>query len=163
MSKLPRWWKQSKFQKLKSNLDTLHCIHQKSSRPKRPLVVAVKVITITNLKYITVPLIEPNAVFHLRSFAFATFKPTINNVCYGSIACNPTRWLICSGRIPPSGYYIMAWRFWWLWGHPEPNSCLEGNHRVCSNKIWIFKYVYSYGSSTLPIVVVPKCCKEIRI
>lgn len=127
------------------------------SRPKRLLIIAVKVVTITNSKQITVPLEKPYAVRHSPIRALTTFKSTVDDVCDRTIPGIPTGWLIGSGRVPSPGDNIMARRLGWLRGHPEPECCLEGDHRVCGNKVRVVQQVRSYGFSTPSIVVIPIC------
>lgn len=88
-------------------LISLHGVHQ-DCRSEMPLVVAVQVISIANLKKVTVPLVETNAIFHLFVPSLTAFKSAIDDVRDDTITRSSTSCLIGSRGTPSASNHIVA-------------------------------------------------------
>ena len=97
--------------------------------------MAIEVIPISKPIYVTIPLVEPYTVLNLGVPALATLEPSVDDVSDHAVARDPPGRPIGGRGRPPPRDDVVARRLRRLWGHPEPESGLEGDHRVSGHKV----------------------------
>lgn len=96
-----------------------------SDSSKRPLVGAVEVIPVAHSQQVAVSLVEPDPVLDLARGWLPTLDPSIDDVGDDSISRNPSGSGVGARRGPlPCDDAVAGW-LRGLWGHPEPERCLE--------------------------------------